>query len=77
MYGGNKMGHNPTCIIECHPAENPKDRYATLEKNRGNDLSVKYSIFHKKFISPESEKTVETTEENAPKLKFNIIERNK
>ncbi|MEO4005781.1 hypothetical protein [Flavobacterium sp. CAU 1735] len=52
MYGGNKMAHNPTAIIQCHPSPNPEDRYATLEKNRGNDLSLKYSIFHKALIVP-------------------------
>jgi len=51
MYGGNKMAHNPTCIIDCHPSDDPKKRYATLEKNRGNDLSLAYSIFHKKIIN--------------------------
>lgn len=50
MYGGNKMAHNPTMIIQCHPSENPALRYATLEKNRGNDTSLMYSIFSKKVI---------------------------
>lgn len=50
MYGGNKMAHNPTCIIECHPSHDPKERYATLAKNRGNDLDLKYSMFDKKLI---------------------------
>jgi predicted ATP-dependent serine protease len=50
MYGGGKMAHNPTMIIECHPSENPTLRYATLEKNRGNDTSLMYSIYHKKLI---------------------------
>jgi len=48
MYGGNKMAHNPTAIIDCHPANDPKGRYATLEKNRGNDLSICYDIYKKK-----------------------------
>jgi hypothetical protein len=48
MYGGNKMAHNPTKIIQCHPSHDPKERYATLEKNRGNDLNLKYSMYHKK-----------------------------
>jgi len=52
MYGGNKMAHNPTAVIECHPSPNPEERYATLKKNRGNDLSLKYSIFHKTLIVP-------------------------
>ena len=51
MYGGNKMAHNPTCIIECHPSEDPRKRYATLEKNRGNDLTLAYSIFYKKLVN--------------------------
>jgi hypothetical protein len=50
MYGGNKMAHNPTVIIQCHPAKNPKERIATLEKNRGNNLEINYSIFYKKII---------------------------
>lgn len=53
MYGGNKMAHNPTCIIECHPNKDPKKRYATLEKNRGNDLSVAYSIYEKTIVDVE------------------------
>lgn len=51
MYGGNKMAHNPTCIIQCHPSSDPKLRYATLEKNRGNDTSLAYSIYEKKLIN--------------------------
>lgn len=60
MYGGNKMAHNPTAIIECHPSPKPEERYATLEKNRGNDLSLKYSIFHKSLIQ-ESDKNRKLT----------------
>lgn len=48
MYGGNKMAHNPTAIIQCNPALNFEDRYATLEKNRGNDLSMCYDIYKMK-----------------------------
>lgn len=48
MYGGNKMAHNPTKIIECFPANDPQERYALLEKNRGNQLNRKYHIFAKK-----------------------------
>jgi hypothetical protein len=62
MYGGNKMAHNPTCIIECHPSADPKKRYATLEKNRGNDLSLAYSIYEKRLID-----VVEFTSSNIPK----------
>lgn len=51
MYGGGKMAHNPTTIIECHPSENPALRYATLEKNRSNDINLMYSIYHKKIIN--------------------------
>lgn len=50
MYGGNKMAHNPTMIIKCHKSEDPKLRYATLEKNRGNDLELIYSIYYKKMV---------------------------
>lgn len=55
MYGGNKMNHNPTVVIECHPAEHPRDRIATLEKNRGNDISLMYSIYNKKLIQKQSD----------------------
>ncbi|HRB72447.1 hypothetical protein [Flavobacterium sp. UBA4197] len=61
MYGGNKMAHNPTVIIECHPSENPAERYATLEKNRGNDLSLKYSMYTKKLIREESKVNLNRT----------------
>ena len=47
MYGGNKMAHNPTVIVECHPSKNYEDRYAILEKNRGNELDVCYDIYKK------------------------------
>lgn len=50
MYGGNKMAHNPTMIVNCHKSEDPRLRYATLEKNRGNDLSLIYSVYYKKII---------------------------
>jgi antirestriction protein ArdC len=67
MYGGNKMAHNPTVIVKCHPSENPSERYATLEKNRGNDLSVKYSMFDKKIIQEPSQNNV-----SKPKLSFQV-----
>jgi antirestriction protein ArdC len=67
MYGGNKMAHNPTVIIKCHPSENPKERYATLEKNRGNDLALKYSMFDKKIIKDPSQKIA-----SKPKLSFQV-----
>lgn len=51
MYGGNKMAHNPTSVIHCSSHENPKQRFATLEKNRGNDISLKYSMYYKKVIT--------------------------
>jgi hypothetical protein len=66
MYGGNKMAHNPTVIIQCHASENPQKRYATLEKNRGNDLGVKYSMFHKKIIGDSNSKTIKS------KLSFEV-----
>lgn len=49
MYGGNKMAHNPKKVIHCHTATDHKDRYATLEKNRGNDTSIVYAISDKKI----------------------------
>jgi antirestriction protein ArdC len=67
MYGGNKMAHNPTVIVKCHPSENPSERYATLEKNRGNDLSVKYSMFDKKIIQIPSQKNI-----SKPTLSFQV-----
>ena len=67
MYGGNKMAHNPTVIINCHPSKDPKARYATLEKNRGNELSLKYSMFYQKIIEEQS--TVSNTK---PKLSFQV-----
>jgi antirestriction protein ArdC len=51
MYGGNKMAHNPTSVIHCSSHEDPKQRFATLEKNRGNDISLKYSMYHKKVVT--------------------------
>ncbi|MFD0862485.1 ArdC family protein [Sungkyunkwania multivorans] len=50
MYGGNKMAHNPTVIIHCYTSTHPQDRYASLEKNRGNDLNRFYNMFHKRLI---------------------------
>jgi hypothetical protein len=54
MYGGNKMAHNPTKVINCHTAKEYTERYATLEKNRGNDLNVRYAISNKKIINNEN-----------------------
>ena len=51
MYGGNKMAHNPTSVIHCSTHPDPKQRFATLEKNRGNDLTLKYSMYYKKLVS--------------------------
>lgn len=53
MYGGNKMAHNPTAIIHIEPNHDYTKRIATLEKNRGNDLSIKYNIFEDKVLEPE------------------------
>lgn len=50
MYGGNKMAHNPTSVIHCSSHPDPKERFATLEKNRGNDLTLKYSMYYKKVV---------------------------
>ncbi|NHM07617.1 DUF1738 domain-containing protein [Flavobacterium sp. CYK-4] len=50
MYGGNKMAHNPTSVIHCSSHPDPKERFATLEKNRGNDLTLKYSMYYKKLV---------------------------
>lgn len=58
MYGGNKMAHNPTSVIHCSSHEDPKQRFATLEKNRGNDLTFKYSMYYKKVVNqPQKEKS--------------------
>ncbi|WP_136669393.1 ArdC family protein [Flavobacterium sp. H122] len=51
MYGGNKMAHNPTSVIHCSSHPDPKQRFATLEKNRGNDLALKYSMYYKKVVN--------------------------
>lgn len=51
MYGGNKMAHNPTSVIHCSSHQDPKQRFATLEKNRGNDLRLKYSMYYKKVVN--------------------------
>jgi len=59
MYGGNKMAHNPTKIIECHPNIDPKKRYASLEKNRGNNLDVYYSMYEQKIIENPQNQTTE------------------
>lgn len=55
MYGGNKMAHNPTSVIHCSSHQDPKQRFATLEKNRGNDLTFKYSMYYKKVVSEPTE----------------------
>lgn len=56
MYGGNKMAHNPTSVIHCSSHPDPKERFATLEKNRGNDLTVKYSMYYKKVVGEHKKK---------------------
>ncbi len=56
MYGGNKMAHNPTSVIHCSSHQDPKQRFATLEKNRGNDLTLKYSMFYKKVVNEPKKK---------------------
>ncbi len=56
MYGGNKMAHNPTSVIHCSSHPDPKQRFATLEKNRGNDLTLKYSMFYKKVVNEPKKK---------------------
>ena len=55
MYGGNKMAHNPTSVIHCSSHQDPKQRFATLEKNRGNDLTFKYSMYYKKVVNEPTE----------------------
>jgi hypothetical protein len=55
MYGGNKMAHNPTSVIHCSSHQDPKQRFATLEKNRGNDLTFKYSMYYKKVVNEPKE----------------------
>lgn len=72
MYGGNKMAHNPTAIIKCHPSENPKERFATLEKNRGNDLTLKYNMYYKKLYSNETEQVAKPKPEQKRKLSFKV-----
>lgn len=57
MYGGNKMAHNPTCVIHCSSNPDPKQRFAILEKNRGNDLEIKYSMYYKKVIQESKNKS--------------------
>jgi antirestriction protein ArdC len=56
MYGGNKMAHNPTSVIHCSSHQDPKQRFATLEKNRGNDLTLKYSMYYKKVVGEQKKK---------------------
>ena len=56
MYGGNKMAHNPTSVIHCSSHQDPKQRFATLEKNRGNDLTLKYSMLYKKVVNEPKKK---------------------
>lgn len=56
MYGGNKMAHNPTSVIHCSSHPDPRERVATLEKNRGNDLTLKYSMYYKKVVGQPKKK---------------------
>ena len=63
MYGGGKMAHNPTKIIECHSDKDYRKRYATLEKNRGNDLAMCYQIFEKRAYR--EDEVEETTTSNS------------
>lgn len=74
MYGGNKMAHNPTAIIKCHPSENPKERFATLEKNRGNDLTLKYNMYYKKVYGNgnDTEPVTEPKTKQKRKLSFKV-----
>lgn len=55
MHGGNKMAHNPTSVIHFSSHQDPKQRFARLEKNRGNDLRIKYSMYYKKVVSEPTE----------------------
>lgn len=66
MYGGNKMAHNPTSVIHCSSHQDPKQRFATLEKNRGNDLTLKYSMYYKKVVSEPTE------QKSKSKLSFKV-----
>lgn len=66
MYGGNKMAHNPTSVIHCTSHQDPKQRFATLEKNRRNDLTLKYSMYYKKVISEPKSQV------NKTKLSFKV-----
>jgi antirestriction protein ArdC len=66
MYGGNKMAHNPTSVIHCSSHQDPKQRFATLEKNRGNDLTFKYSMYYKKLVNEPTEA------KNKRKLSFKV-----
>jgi antirestriction protein ArdC len=61
MYGGNKMAHNPTSVIHCSSHQDPKQRFATLEKNRGNDLTLKYSMYYKKVVNGPKNKKLSFT----------------
>jgi len=49
------MNYNPTLIIDIKPSEDFKNRIATLEKNRGNDLTIEYNIFNKSLVQPKPE----------------------
>ncbi|MGH2667132.1 ArdC family protein [Flavobacterium sp.] len=66
MYGGNKMAHNPTSVIHCSSHPDPKERFATLEKNRGNDLTLKYSMYYKKVVNEQKK------QKNKSKLSFTV-----
>lgn len=74
MYGGNKMAHNPTVIIDCSSSKNPEERIATLVKNRGNKLELRYSIFYKKVIETEpiDEPKTEVQPAEAIEFSFNV-----
>ena len=61
MYGGNKMAHNPTSIIHCSSHPDPKHRFATLEKNRGNDMTLQYSMYYQKVVNQAKKKKLSFT----------------
>jgi len=49
------MTDNPTLVIHCSSHQELRQRFATLEKNRGNDLTFKYSMYYKKVVSESTE----------------------
>ena len=75
MYGGNKMAHNPTKVIKCHQDIDMKTRYATFEKNRGNDNLLMYCMYIKKII--EKTPTQSRMEEEVKKKKGEKEEKEK